>query len=159
MERYVVHSMQHQYTTMNSLSDANAPSLLRIWHLPVISMAPSLNPQVNILGTVHSDDPKTLQQLVVKLELSGTMGQPTAKILSAAAGSAAQLQQVEDELKQTRHPGLPTQPKPEPVDPTSAKPAAFTKPRLEKMSSSPKVNFKPFQVILKKTDGCGNSTT
>ena len=51
-----------------------------------------LNPQVNILGTVHSDDPKTLQQLVVKSKLSGTKGQPTAKISSAAAGSAAQLQ-------------------------------------------------------------------
>ena len=48
------------------------------------------------------------------------------------------------------HPQFPTQPKPEPVDPTSAKPATSTKPRPDKKSSTPKVNIKPIQVILKK---------
>ena len=110
---------------------------------------PPLNPQVNILGTVCSD-PKTLQQFVVKSELSGTMGQPTAETPSAATGSAAQLQRVEDELKQTRNPWFPTKPKPEPVDLTSTKPATSTKPRPDKMLATPQVNIKPFQVILKK---------
>ena len=73
---------------------------------------PPLIPQVNILCTLHSDDNKSLQQLVATSNLPVTKLQwprtSTATVPSAAAGSAAQLEQVEKELRQcTKHPTIP----------------------------------------------------
>ena len=66
---------------------------------------PSAVPNINILGTMHSDDPATLHELISTskgvIGMANPKAAPTAmtSTLSVAAGSAAQLPCVEAELK------------------------------------------------------------
>ena len=129
---------------------------------------PPLMPHANILGSLQSDNPKALQQLVATSNLPVTMGPlpgttPTrtlgplpgttpTRTPSAVVGSAAQLSRVEKEVKQVAT--KPTHALAEPdqkllttAEAELAQPSSVAKPAKKPKIS--KVNVIPFQVVLK----------